>query len=352
MRHKPKKELYFMKKFGMVKKIAASLMAVVLAFAAAGCTNENTSSAQSSSGQSTDEKLKIGVVQIMEHTSLDTIRDSFLEKMEQLGYGEDKVEYDIQNAQGEQSSLSTICKKFVGDDVDLIVAIATQTAQTAAATTSDIPVLFSAVTDPVQAKLLTDPEHPDGNVTGTSDAIPVDQVLNLCQQLTPDVEKIGFLYTSSEINSQVTVEEAMKLAEEMGYQMQLMTISETSELQQAAQTLAQETDAIYVPIDNTIAQAMPVLAQVGIDFQVPIYTGADSMVLDGGFATVGIDYTKLGAQTAEMADKILTGTPISQLPVETLSEFGTYINPDTAQQIGVEIPQEIAEKATMLSKEE
>ena len=130
---------------------------------------------------------------------------------------------------------------------------------------------------------------------------------------------------------------------------QLMTISEVSELQQAAQSLAQEVDAIYVPIDNTIAQAMPVLAQVGIDFQIPIYTGADSMVQDGGFATVGINYTQLGQKTAEMAAAVLEGTPISELPVETLSEFGTYINQTTAEQIGVEIPQEIAETATILS---
>lgn len=150
------------------------------------------------------------------------------------------------------------------------------------------------MTDPVEAKLLTDPQHPDGNVTGTSDAIPVDQVMQLCQELTPEVHKIGFMYTTSEINSQVTTEQAMEAAEQMGYETQLMTISEVSELQQAAQSLAQEVDAIYVPIDNTIAQAMPVLAQVGIDFQIPIYTGADSMVQDGGFATVGINYTQLG----------------------------------------------------------
>lgn len=322
-----------------MKKLMSILMAGLLMAAMSGCSADNSDSG----------KLQVGVVQITEHTSLDTIRQSFLDEMEALGYGEDKIEFDIQNAQGEQSNLSSICKKFVGDGVDLIVAIATPTAQTAAASTTDIPVIFSAVTDPVEAKLLTDPEHPDGNVTGTSDAIPVDEVMQLCRELTPDVQTIGFMYTTSEINSQVTVEKAMAEAEAMGYQTKLMTISEVSELQQAAQSLAEDVDAIYVPIDNTIAQAMQTLAQVGIDNQIPIYTGADSMVQDGGFATVGIEYTKLGQETAKMAAEVLEGTPVSELPVVTMEEFGTFINPDTAEAIGIEIPQEIADSATMLS---
>lgn len=330
-----------------MKKFMSVMMAGMMMATMAGCSNgtEQKSGSADSAG-----KLQIGVVQIMEHTSLDTIRESFLAEMESLGYGEDKVEFDIQNAQGEQTNLSSICKKFVGDNVDMIVAIATPTAQAAAASTSDIPIVFSAVTDPVEARLVADPEHPDKNLTGTSDAIPVDEVMQLCQKLTPDVKKIGFVYTTSEINSQVTAEKAIQEAEKMGYETQLMTISEVSELQQAAQSLAQNVDAIYVPIDNTIAQAMKVLAQVGLDYKIPIYTGADSMVQDGGFATVGIEYDKLGQQTAKMAKSILEGTPVSEVPVETLDEFGTFINKSTAEAIGVEIPAEIADNATLMGE--
>ena len=330
-----------------MKKFMSVMMAGMMMATMAGCSNgtEQKSGSADSAG-----KLQIGVVQIMEHTSLDTIRESFLAEMESLGYGEDKVEFDIQNAQGEQTNLSSICKKFVGDNVDMIVAIATPTAQAAAASTSDIPIVFSAVTDPVEAKLVADPEHPDKNLTGTSDAIPVDEVMQLCQKLTPDVKKIGFMYTTSEINSQVTAEKAIQEAEKMGYETQLMTISEVSELQQAAQSLAQNVDAIYVPIDNTIAQAMKVLAQVGLDYKIPIYTGADSMVQDGGFATVGIEYDKLGQQTAKMAKSILEGTPVSEVPVESLDEFGTFINKSTAEAIGVEIPAESADNATLMGE--
>lgn len=330
-----------------MKKFMSVMMAGMMMATMAGCSNGTE---QKSGSADSADKLQIGVVQIMEHTSLDTIRESFLAEMESLGYGEDKVEFDIQNAQGEQTNLSSICKKFVGDNVDMIVAIATPTAQAAAASTSDIPIVFSAVTDPVEAKLVADPEHPDKNLTGTSDAIPVDEVMQLCQKLTPDVKKIGFMYTTSEINSQVTAEKAIQEAEKMGYETQLMTISEVSELQQAAQSLAQNVDAIYVPIDNTIAQAMKVLAQVGLDYKIPIYTGADSMVQDGGFATVGIEYDKLGQQTAKMAKSILEGTPVSEVPVETLDEFGTFINKSTAEAIGVEIPAEIADNATLMGE--
>lgn len=330
-----------------MKKFMSVMMAGMMMAAMAGCSN-GTEQSGGSAGH--DDKLQIGVVQIMEHPSLDTIRESFLDEMEALGYGEEKVAFDIQNAQGEQSNLSSICKKFVGDQVDMIVAIATPTAQAAAASTSDIPIVFSAVTDPVEAKLVTDLQHPNQNLTGTSDAIPVDEVMQLCQKLTPDVRTIGFLYTTSEINAQVTAEKAIQEAEKLGYETKLMTISEVSELQQAAQSLAQDVDAIYVPIDNTIAQAMKVLAQVGIDHKIPVYTGADSMVQDGGFATVGIEYDKLGQKTAQMAKSILEGTPVSEVPVETLDEFGTFINQSTAEAIGVEIPAEIADNATMMGE--
>ena len=323
-----------------MKKMMSMVFAVLMAVTVSGCGTEDRDS----------EKVKIGVVQIMEHRSLDLIRDSFLEEMNSLGYTEDNVTYDIQNAQGEQSNLSTICKKFVGDEVDLIVAIATPTAQAAAAATQEIPIVFSAVTDPVEAKLMTDMEKPDRNVTGTSDAIPVDKVMQLCKELTPDVHKIGFLYTSSEINAQITAEKAIKEAEKMGYQTKTSVISEVSELQQAAQSLAQQTDAIYVPIDNTIAQAMQILSQIGIDYQIPIYTGADSMVNDGGFATVGIEYTELGKQTAQIAKKVLDGTPISEIPAQTMNRFGIFINSQTAQKIGIAIPEEIKRQATGLGE--
>lgn len=325
-----------------MKKVLCLLMAAMMMVTVLGGCKAEAPTADNG------DKLKIGVVQITEHPSLDTIRESFMEEMKALGYDESKVIFDVKNAQGEQTNLSTICKKFVGDKSDMIVAIATPTAQAAAATTTDIPVLFSAVTDPVAAKLVEDPNAPSGNVTGTSDAIPVDQVLELCKQLTPDVKKIGFLYTSSEINSQVTVQKAMEIAKTMGYECKEASISESSELQQAAESLANDVDAIYTPIDNTIATAMQVLSKVGKDRKIPIYVGADSMVVDGGFATVGIEYTELGKKTAQMAKEILEGKPVREVPVATLDHFATFINQSTADAIGVTISDDVKASATIV----
>lgn len=282
-----------------------------------------------------DDTVTIGIVQIVEHTSLDMIRESLVKELEVKGYADGQnVKINYQNAQGDQSNLNSICKKFVGDGVDVIVAIATPSAQAAAAATSDIPIVFSAVTDPVSAKLVTSLEKPEGNITGTSDAIPVDEVFELCKTLTPEVKTFGFLYTASEVNSQSVIENAKNLAGEYGFDYEEVTITNTSELQQAAYSLANKVDAIYTPIDNGIASAMTLLSEVGKETKIPVYVGADSMVMDGAYATVGINYEDLGKQTADMVVEVLNGTPISEIPVATLAQFQKMINKTTAEKIG------------------
>lgn len=282
-----------------------------------------------------EDQLTIGIVQIVEHTSLDMIRESLVEELGARGLVDGQnIKIDYQNAQGDQSNLNSICKKFVGDGVDVIVAIATPSAQAAAAATSEIPIIFSAVTDPVAAKLVTNLEKPEGNVTGTSDAIPVDEVFEICQELTPEVKTFGFLYTTSEVNSQSVVEEAKTLAADYGYDYEEVAITNTSELKQAAYSLAGKVDAIYTPIDNSIASAMTVLSEVGKETKVPVYVGADSMVMDGAYATVGINYEDLGRQTGDMVEEVLNGKAIRDLPVATLSEFQKVINKTTAKAIG------------------
>lgn len=335
----------------MKKGMAILMTVLMMVFAVTGCGQGNAAkspdaqpAAEKQEAASTESKtddtaaakqLKVGIVQIVEHPSLDTIRESVIKELEAEGFKDgESIAIDYQNAQGNQSNLNSICKKFVGDKVDLIVAIATPSAQAAAAATTDIPIVFSAVTDPVAAKLVDDLNKPTGNVTGTSDAIPVDQVFELCKALTPNVKNIGFLYTASEVNSKSVVDQAKALTEKYGFKYEEVTITNTSELQQAASTLAGKVDAIYTPIDNSIASAMPVLAEVGKKTKKPVYVGADSMVKDGGYATVGINYEDLGVKTAEMAGKILKGAKPSELPVVTLSNFQKVINKTTAAAIG------------------
>ena len=222
----------------------------------------------------------------------------------------------------------------MGEQVDVIVAIATPAAQAMASATSDIPIIFSAVTDPVGARLVEDLNHPAGNVTGTSDAIPVDQMFELCTALTPDVKTFGFLYTANETNSQSVINEAKEIAGDYGFKFEESTITATNELQQAAEILASKVDAIYVPIDNGIALAMPILSEVGKQAGIPVYVGADSMVQDGGYATVGINYEDLGTKTGEMVAEVLNGTSPADMPVETLDDFYKVINQTTAKAIG------------------
>lgn len=318
------------------------------ASASAPASSEASSEAPAPSQTASGEKVKIGLVQIVEHTSLNQIRESFMEEMKALGYGDDKAEIEYANASGDQSNLNSICQKFAGDEKDLIVAIATPSAQAAAAAAPNIPLVFSAVTDPVAAKLVTDPNAPDGIITGTSDAIPVDQVFTLMKQLTPDVKTVGMIYNLGEVNSVSVIEQAKKYCDENGINYVEATVTNSSEVQQATQSLVGKCEAFYTPIDNTVASAMAAYAEVAKQAKLPIYTGADSMVIDGGFATVGIDYTLLGKQTAQMAAKILEGTPVKNVPVETLSDFSTIINQTTADAIGVTIPEDLASSAQIV----
>ena len=340
----------------MKKGLAMILTLAMMMGLSVGCGNSTQTSAEASNGgneNTTSENVaasgdtsqegsevngemkKIGIVQYVEHPSLDTIRESTIAALAEAGYIEGQnITIEYQNAQADQSNLNSIASKFVGDDVDLIIAIATPAAQAMAAATSEIPVIFSAVTDPVSAKLVDSLESPSGNVTGTSDAIPVDQMFELCKELTPDVKTFGFLYTASEVNSQSVIAEAKTLAADYGFEFVESTITNSSELQQAAEILASKVDAIYTPIDNGIASAMPVLSEVGKTAGIPLYVGADSMVADGGYATVGINYEDLGTKTAEMVADILGGKAIKDVPVATLDHFYKVINETTANAIG------------------
>ncbi len=343
-----------------MKKVLATILAVVMSLGIlAGCTQSETGNGGStpaegdnaSGSTANHEQLQVGIIQYNDHPSLNTIREALVNHLAELGYKDgDNIVIDYKNGQNDQINLNSICQKFVSDDKDLIIAIATPAAEAAAAAAADtdIPVLFSAVTDPVSAKLVESLEKPGRNVTGTSDKIPVDQIIDLALQLTPDIKTIGLLYSTNEANSLSVISEAKEYAGQKGIEVTESGITNVGELQQAAQTLASKADAIFTPIDNQVASAMNTLAKVGMDTKTPVYVGADSMVNDGGFATVGINYTELGEKTAEMAKEIFEGASVSDMPVQTLSDFQTVINQTTAEKIGVTVPESILENAQVV----
>ena len=316
-----------------MKKGLVFLLGVMMMGLSVGC-GSGTVANKDSQTPTNEKSKKVAIVQYVEHPSLDAIRESTIAALGKAGYVDGKnITIEYANAQADQSNLNTIASKFQRE-ADVIIAIATPAAQAMAAATSDIPIVFTAVTDPMGAKLVDNLDAPGGNVTGTSDAIPVDQVFELCKKLTPGVKKIGLLYTASEVNSQSVISKAKTLAPDYELEFEEMTITNTSELQQAAELLASKVDAIYTPIDNGIASAMAILSEVGKTAKIPIYVGADSMVIDGGYATVGINYDDLGAKTAQMVAEILGGKAIKDIPVATLNHFDKVINETTAKAIG------------------
>ncbi len=300
-----------------------------------------------------DDKVKIGIVQLVEHTSLDQIRESIIKQLEDEGYVDgDNIEIDYQNAQNEQSNLKTICQGFVADQVDIIVAITTPAAQVAMSETSEIPIVFSAVTDPVAAEVVSDMEKPGGNVTGTSDVISVEKIMGLANEITPGFKTVGALYNSSETNSVSAIEDLKEYAKNNDLEVIESAITSANEIQPAAQNLAKKCDIVFSPTDNTVASAIATANQVFIESKIPFYVGADSMVKDGAFATYGVDYDYLGKETANMVIEIINGSDPAEMPVRTMDEMQIYINSQTAEDMGIDIPAGVMEKATDLAKED
>jgi len=234
--------------------------------------------------------------------------------------------------------------------VDMIVAIATPAAQAALSSTSDIPIVFAAVSNPVEAGLVKDPSKPEGNVTGVSNSIPVEDIIELSKVLTPDVKTYGFLYNSSEINSAASIDNTKEYCDREGIPYREVSITSTADIQQAVSSLVGQVDALFTPNDNMVASAMATYSQVATEAGIPIYVGADSMVADGGLATVGIDYNLLGEQTGRMIARIIDGESIGENPVETVSEYANVINVGIADKLGVRIPEELQEDFVTVGK--
>ncbi|WP_347305487.1 ABC transporter substrate-binding protein [Corynebacterium sp. SA-MJD20WY100] len=324
-----------MKRFSRSQSVVATL--AVTALALVGC-----SSSESSSGSDGSNSYSIGIAQLVQHPALDAASEGFKEAFEDAGV---EVDWDEQNANGEQSTAVSIAQQMAGKGHDLNLAIATPAAQALANSIKDTPLLFTAVTDAVAAELVESNEAPGGNVTGTSDIAPIDKQVELLKELVPDAKSIGVVYASGEVNSQVQVDELKKVVAPMGIEVKTQTVTSVTEIPQAAEALG-DVDSIYVPTDNMVVSGIASLVKVANDKKIPVI-GAEAGTVEGGaVATLGIDYEALGHQTGEMALKILQdgGDPAS-MPVETAKEFTYVVNEKAAEAQGVEIPAEILDQA-------
>ena len=284
------------------------------------------------------EPVRVAVVQPLTHTSLNQIRDTIVSELE----GSDvKFEIITRNAEGDSAALSTILENVKSDGVDILVPIATNTAQSAKMVFEDagIPVVFAAVSDPVAAGLTGDD---CGFITGVSNNIPAAEIVNLISDFQPDYKLIGFLYTSSETNSVSTINAAKAYCDANGIAYEEVSIANLSELQTAVETLISKgVDALYTGNDNSIASAMSTYIDAAYEYGIPVYCGADSMVADGGFATIGVDYVQLGRQVASIVERIAGGEQPEVIPYETLADYARFVNLQAAERIGIEVSDDI-----------
>lgn len=311
------------------KESAAAAPAQTTAAQESAAESEAETQAES---QNAGEEITVAIVQPMTHTSLDQIRDTIVSELE--ASGRDNIKIVTQNANGDTSALNTIIQNCKADKIDILVPIATSTAQTAKAVYDGekTPIVFAAVSDPVAAGLTG--EGCD-YITGVSNNIPADEIVKLISNFQPDYQKIGFVYTSSETNSVSTINSAKAYCDSNSIAYEEVSIANPSELQTAVETLISKgVDALYTGNDNTIASAMASYTDIAYAKQIPVYCGADSMVADGGFATIGVDYVQLGRQVADMVLKIADGAAPADLPYETLTEYAKFVNLQAVERFG------------------
>ena len=337
-----------MKNFRM---ITSAILALTLSLFLTACGGKKTETPAETTDapQATTEEYLIGISQYGEHPSLDNCRTGFLQGLEQAGLKEG-VDFDVdyQNAGFDDNIATQIGQTFSAEDADLMVAIATPSAVAcyAAAEDKDIPVIFTAITDPVQAKL------DSGNITGTSDKLPVEAQLDLIRQLQPDAKTIGIIYTTSEPNSVSAIAEYQAKAPEYGFEVDAVGVTSQAEVTQAADTLISHgVDCFSNLTDNNVVGVLAAVLEKTDEAGIPVYGSEVEQVKLGCVASAGIDYVQLGIQTGMMAAKVLTGeTTCQDLPYETISEYGIYVNSTALDAMGITLPETVAQKAVESSQ--
>jgi putative ABC transport system substrate-binding protein len=301
------------------------------------------------------QPLVIGITQIVEHPAIDAARDGFIKGLEEAGFkaGEDVV-YDLQNAQGDFNNAISIAQKFKDDKVDLIVAISTPSAQAALQVNQEIPIIINAVTDPVAANLAKSWESSGNNVTGMSDAAPNKQQVELIPRFLPEAKNVGTIYNAGEANSVVQIEVARAACKELGLKLIEVSVSNSSEVLMAAQSLAGRVDAIYIVTDNTVVSALESVINVCNQEKIALIVADPSSVDKGALASYGIDYFSLGKRSAEIALKVIKGVKPSDIPIQTITDpndLQFVVNLDTAKIIGISVSEEIIKAADKIIKD-
>ena len=331
----------------MKKKVLAVVLGMSMVVAMmTGC---GASKETSDNANSAEKTYTIGISQFAEHGSLDNCREGFIEGLKEEGLEEGKnLKIVTNNADADTGTAAQIADQFVADKVDMICAIATPSAQAAynAAMETDIPVVYTAVTNPVAAELANDDKSPVGNVTGTSDELPVEAQLKMIREILPDAKTIGILYTTSEANSVYSIEQYEKLADKYGFKIEKTGITNTSEIQLAASDLLGKVDCLTNLTDNTVVSALPTVLGLANEKGIPVFGSEIEQVKLGCLAAEGIEYTQLGKDTGKMTAKILKGeASASEMDYELITESSLYVNEKVAENLGITVPDTMKERA-------
>jgi putative tryptophan/tyrosine transport system substrate-binding protein len=311
-----------------IKKLIAGIgLASLLVLS--GCSTKKANNASS--------VKHIGVLQVVQHPSLDKAYQGFKEGLKEGGYTEGKnLKIDYQNAQNSQDNLKSMSEKLVNDKSDLILGIATPAAQSIASATQDIPTVVTAVTDLKAAKLVNSNQKPGRNITGTTDMVSIDKQIHLLLSIVPKAKTIGVMYNAGEANSKIQADLAIAALKKAGVKVLVKTANTTNDVQQVTETLAEKVQGIYVPTDNTFASAASIIGKVVKEKKIPLVAGSTDQIKTGGLASIGIDYEELGKQTGKMAAKILDGkAKPATMPVEKAKQLKLVVNKEMAKALGI-----------------
>jgi putative ABC transport system substrate-binding protein len=293
------------------------------------------------------EDVTVAITAIVEHPALDAARDGVKAALADAGYKEgENIKFLYESAQGNPGTAAQIARQFAGEEPTVIVPISTPSAQAVVAATRDIPVVFTAVSDPLGAQLVTDMEKPGGNVTGLSDMSPVADHIKLIKEITPDVKTLGFVYNTAEANSVSTLAAMKAEAEKAGVTIVESVATKSSEVQGATRSLIGRVDAIYIPTDNTIVSALEAAVGVAEEAKVALYTGDTDSVARGALASVSFNYFDVGRQTGEVVARVLKGEAPGDIPVKTATGSDLVVNKKAAAKMGVTFSDDLVKRAT------
>ncbi len=318
----------------VLQRVMALAIVSVVSFALVGCGTRGAKEADAA------KTYKIGVIQLVEHPALDAAYKGFKEELAAQGLKEgENVTFNYKNAQNDTNNLNTIATQLASEDNDLILAIATPSAQAIANQTDSIPIVGTAITDYVSASLADSTQTPGRNVTGTSDMNPVADQIALGKELVPTAQTVGLIYNSSEANSIAQIKIAKEALAADGMKAQEVTVTNVNDVQQAVQSLVGKCDFIYIPTDNTLASAMQTVSDITTPAKLPVICGEENLLANGALATKGIDYEELGKKTADMALEILKeGKKPADMPIETADDMNVVINADLVKSFGITVP--------------